>query len=104
MQRIERPSWRVTVATDDGKILELSASAELGQLYIAAGDTSRAPDHVCTLNRKSKALDNLIDALIEAKDHLELVAPIAARGPGADPLATADGAAAPSDPTLGPSP
>jgi hypothetical protein len=79
--RIERPSWRVPVATDDARVLELTANGELGQLYISFGDTSRPPEHVATFN-------NLIDALIEAKDHLDAAS---------SPLAEA---AANTEPTL----
>lgn len=65
-----KPSWHVLVATDDGQALHISTN-DLGQCFIAASESQKLPRHVCTLNRKTQALDNLIDALIEAKDQLE---------------------------------
>lgn len=68
---MNKPAWRVTVATDNGKILELQIDPQLGQLYIGASESRRPPEHVATFSSKTQSLGNLIDALIEARDHLD---------------------------------
>ena len=83
--------WRVTVATDDAKILELSINADTGQLFLAVSESGRAPEHICTFNRKTAGLDNLIESLLEGADELDQLAPAAANEPGAI-AATSEGA------------
>lgn len=66
-----KPNWSVIVGTDDANTLHLSINAETGQLFIAVSGAQCVPRHVATLNRKTKALDNLIDALIEAGEQFD---------------------------------
>lgn len=65
--------WRVTVATDDAKILELTINAETGQLFLAVSESGRAPSHVATFGHKTSSLDNLIESLLEGADELDSV-------------------------------
>lgn len=86
---MERPHWHVVVATDDARTLDLTINVETGQLFLAVIDSQRMPTHVATFNRKTKALANLIDSLLEADQVL---------GEGPDGIAPPPELAEPSAP------
>ncbi len=89
---MNRPTWRVSVATDDAKVVELSINGDTGQLFVAVSESGRAPEHVATFNRKTKSFDNLVDALIEASDELELASsPLAGANEPGDTAAGGEG-------------